>query len=77
MTAADWWIVLLLPPAVFGIMIAVDQHRTRARQRRWDQHTHQALRQAKDRHPSTSRYDQDCGRPDCGVCNLYRNRWNG
>ena len=62
MNSTMFAIVVLFPPAMFGVARLIE-----------DWHTARRLREARHRHP-TSRYDGDCGQPDCGLCKqVYRN----
>lgn len=73
MSTQEWWIALLLPPAVFGLAAAIEvyrtmarNHRARAQQRRWDLDVNRALRQAQERHPSARPVGPE-DRPDWGT----------
>ena len=73
MTAEQWAIVVLIPPATFGVTVAMESWARWLRAGRKVRHYQQQAEQAsRDRHPTV--YDNDCGRPNCGVCELHRRR---
>jgi len=72
MTSTFLVAAILLPPAIFGIACLVSDFLAESRHRRWDAHTHQALRAARERHPARPEWAMVCSEPGCVVCERRR-----
>ena len=72
MSAALWTFTVLFPPAMFGVSCLISDWRYENRRRKWDAHTHQALRAARERHPARPEWAMVCSEPGCVVCERRR-----